>query len=135
MPLPPHPLHLHLKSHLTLVLPLFPPSSPSPSSIIARPIASILPPPPPPQTRQNVRTDANAQEVAKDNWNPVLIIEPEFKHITNPLSLARSLHPPGWEHPKVETLKTQRFYEFILVDTNSIPVTHSPCSSDPDRIA
>ena len=104
MPLPPHPLHLHLKSHLTLVLPLFPLSSPSPSSIIARPIASILPP----QTRQNVRTDANAQEVAKDNWNPVLIIEPEFQHITNPLSLARSLHPPGWEHPKVETLKTQK---------------------------
>ena len=81
-------------------------------------------PPPPPQTRQNVRTDANAQEVAKDNWNPVLIIEPEFQHITNPLSLARSLHPPGWEHPKVETLKTQRFYEFILVDTNSIAITH-----------
>ena len=73
--------------------------------------------------------------MAKDNWNPILIIEPEFQHITNPLSLARPLHPPGWEHPKAETLKTQRFYEFILVDIDSILVTHCPCSSDPDRIA
>jgi len=63
-----------------------------------------------------------------------LWVEQEYQHIIDPLTLARQLIPPGWEHPKTETLKTQKFYEFILVDTDSILVTHMPSSQDPDRI-
>ena len=50
------------------------------------------------------------------------------------LSLVRQLIPLGWEHPKIEILKTKKFYEFISVDTDSILVTHMPCSQDPNRI-
>ncbi|KAK4573648.1 hypothetical protein RGQ29_031556 [Quercus rubra] len=48
--------------------------------------------------------------------------------------LIRQLIPPGWEHPKTEIFKTQTFYEHILVDTDSILVTHMPCSQEPNII-
>ena len=54
--------------------------------------------------------------------------------MTDTLSLVRQLIPPRWKHPKTKTSKTQKFYEFILVDTDSILVTHMPCSQYPNRI-
>ena len=58
-------------------------------------------------------------ELPKDFWNFILWIEPEYQHKTDTFSLVRQLIPLRWEHPKTKTLKTQKFYEFILVDTNS----------------
>ena len=54
--------------------------------------------------------------------------------MVDPLWLVSQLLPPRWEHPKTETLKTQTFYEFILVDIDSILVTHMPCSQDWNRV-
>ena len=91
-----------------------------------------------PSTSQEAKAQAPKEdhsiELLKDSWNFILWIEPGYQHITDTLSLVSQLIPPGWEHPKIEILKTQTFYEFILVDTNSILVTHMPCSQDPNRV-
>ena len=85
------------------------------------------------QEAQTPKEDHNI-ELPKDSWNFILLIEPEYQQIINTLSLVKQLIPPGWEHPKTEIFKTQTFYEHILVDTDSILVTHMACSQEPNRI-
>ena len=85
------------------------------------------------QEAQTPKEDHNI-ELPKDSWNFILWIELEYQHITDTLSLVRQLIPPRWEHPKTEIFKTQTFYKHILVDTDSILVTHMPCSQEPNRI-
>ena len=85
------------------------------------------------QEAQTPKEDHNI-ELPKDSWNFILWIEPEYQHITDTLSLVKQLIPPGWEHLKTEIFKTQTFYEHILVDTDSILVTHMPCSQEPNKI-
>ena len=135
--------------------PLFPNPTPTTKQTYALPstlplktpfniVASSFPPlvSPSNQSKCKSSTSQEAQapkedrgiELPKDSWNFTLWIEPEYHHITDTFSLVRQLIPPRWEHPKTETLKTQKFHEFILVDTNSILVTHMPCSQDPNRI-
>ena len=57
------------------------------------------------QEAQTPKEDHNI-ELPKDSWNFILWIEPEYRYIIDTLSLVNQLIPPGWEHPKTETLKT-----------------------------
>ena len=43
------------------------------------------------------------------------------------------MFPPGWYFQPEHPYKSQTFYEFILVDTNSILLTHSKCKYDSSR--
>ena len=45
------------------------------------------------------------------------------------------MFPPGWYFQPEHLYKSQTFYEFILVDTNSILLTHSKCRFDSSRTA
>ena len=116
-----------LKTPFNIVASSFPPlTSPSPSNQSKdKPSTS--------QTQAQAPKEDHNVELPKDSWNFILWIEREYQHITDPFSLVSQLLPPGWEHPKTKTLKTQTFYEFILVDTDSILVTHMPCSQDRNR--
>ena len=62
-------------------------------------------------------------------------IEQQITNIHNPKQVISHMFPPGWcfqpEHPH----KTQTFYEFILVDTSSVLLTHNKCRWDPSRTA
>ena len=114
-----------LKTPFNIVASSFPP--------LASPSNQSKNRPPTSQEAQSTKED-HSIELPKDSWNFILWIEPEYQHITDTLSLVRQLIPPGWEHPTTETLKTQKFYKFILVDMDSILVTHMPRSQDPKTI-
>ena len=62
-------------------------------------------------------------------------IEQQITNIHNPKKVVSHMFPLWWcfqpEHP----YKTQTFYEFILVDTSSILLTHNQCRWDPSRTA
>jgi hypothetical protein len=57
----------------------------------------------------------------------IFSIEQQITNIHNPLQVVSHIFPPEWcfqpEHPH----KTQTFYEFILVDTSSVLLTHNKC--------
>ena len=97
-----------LKTPFNIVASSFPPlASPSNQSKYR---------PPNSQETQAPKED-HSIELPKDSWNFILWIEPEYQHKTDTFSLVRQLIPLRWEHPKTKTLKTQKFYEFILVGT------------------
>ena len=62
---------------------------------------------------------------------------PEYAHMKIAKQLAAKLFPPGFhffpDNPKKK--KTLEFYEFVLVDTGSIPLSHTPCKYKENRIA
>jgi len=55
----------------------------------------------------------------------------------NARELVTKVFPPGWDFMPEEKNKSQKFYEFILVDSGSVILSHTPCKFDPDlkRIA
>jgi hypothetical protein len=64
-------------------------------------------------------------------------IEFEYQHMKNARELVTKVFPPGWDFMPEEKNKSQKFYEFILVDSGSVILSHTPCKFDPDlkRIA
>ena len=54
---------------------------------------------------------------------PITIIEEEWNQLT-PRDLAQQLVPPFFHYLPQDLKQTRTFYEFILVDTDSIEVTH-----------
>ena len=110
----------------TYALLLTPPLK-KPFNIVASSFPPLAFPSNQPKYRSSTSQEAQALkedysiELPKDFWNFILWIEPEYQHKTDTFSLVRQLIPLRWEHPKTKTLKTQKFYEFILVDTNSWP--------------
>ena len=55
---------------------------------------------------------------------PITIIEKEWKN-SSPRDLVQQLFPPSFQYLPHDSKKTRTFYEFILVDTDSIEVTHN----------
>ena len=55
---------------------------------------------------------------------PITIIEKEWNNIS-PRDLAQQLFPPSFHYLPYGFKQTRTFYEFILVDTDSIEVTHN----------
>ena len=73
---------------------------------------------------------AESLQIIKSPEVNVFPIEQQIAHIQNPKQVVSHMFPPGWyfqpEHPH----KTQTFYEFILVDTSSVLLTHNKCKWD-----
>jgi hypothetical protein len=78
---------------------------------------------------------AESLQIIKSPEVNIFPIEQQIAHIQNPRQVVSQMFPPGWyfqpEHPH----KTQTFYEFILVDTNSVLLTHNKCKWDSSRTA
>jgi hypothetical protein len=68
------------------------------------------------------------------SYQPKLFpIEPEYQHMKNARELVTKVFPPGWDFLPEDQNKNQRFYEFILVDSGSVLLSHTPCKYDPDH--
>ena len=78
---------------------------------------------------------AESLQIIKSPDVNIFPIDQHLEHFQNPRQVISQMFPPGWyfqpEHPH----KSQTFYEFILVDTNSILLTHSKCRYDSSRTA
>ncbi|KAG6664269.1 hypothetical protein CIPAW_02G081200 [Carya illinoinensis] len=55
-------------------------------------------------------------------------IESELQHLSEPQKLLDAFLLPDWHYVPQNITKTQNFYEFILVDTDSIIISEIPCS-------
>ena len=62
------------------------------------------------------------------------IIKPEFQGL-NPEETIPKMFPEGFNFILEDLRKTRTFYEFILVDTKSLEITHVQDKKDPSRIA
>jgi len=43
-----------------------------------------------------------------------------------PTKTVEAIFPPDFHYPPTDTTKTCTFYEFILVDTDSVEISHTP---------
>jgi hypothetical protein len=60
-------------------------------------------------------------------------IELEYRHMKNAGELVTKVFPPGWDFMPEEKNKSQKFYEFILVDSGSFILSHTPSKFDPEH--
>jgi len=68
------------------------------------------------------------------SYQPKLFpVEPEYQHMKNARELVTKVFPPGWDFLPEDQNKNQKFYEFILVDSGSVLLSHTPCKYDPDH--
>ena len=74
------------------------------------------------------------QYVKKPKTLEIAFIEPKFNHEEIPKILPY-IFPQGVNFNSNDPLKTRQFYEFILVDTNSVEITHNTDKNNPQRIA
>ncbi|GAV88237.1 hypothetical protein CFOL_v3_31660, partial [Cephalotus follicularis] len=65
----------------------------------------------------------------------LFFIEPEFrKNCKNPLDIAKRVFYPDWHYYNNHAQKTQTYYEFILVDTDSIKINPKSDPKNPRLI-
>ncbi|TYK23161.1 Retrotransposable element Tf2 [Cucumis melo var. makuwa] len=62
-----------------------------------------------------------------------VVIEPEFDRPFVP-EICSQVYPHGFNFFSKDIKKTRQFYEFILVDTVSIEITHIPDRNNPEKI-
>ena len=76
----------------------------------------------------------NSQNVRKPKTLEIAFIEPKFNFEEIPKILSYIF--PRWVNfNSNDPLKTHPFYEFILVDTSSVEITHNIDKNNPQRIA
>lgn len=109
------------------------------------PLADYPPLPPPrkyfvqvaktPQSPSSSSSNSKSQTyyIKKNNSIPVAFLEHEFVAEDIP-TITKKLFPQDFYFFPENLKKTRQFYEFILVDTNSIEITHSPTKNDPSKI-
>jgi hypothetical protein len=61
----------------------------------------------------------------------LFLIEFEYQHMKNARELVTK--SPGWDFMPEEKNKSQKIYEFILVDSGSVILSHTPCKFDPEH--
>ena len=85
----------------------------------------------PSQTTQNKSfpfpQSVESLQVFKTPKVNVFPIEPQIANIHNPKQVVSHMFPLGWYFQLEHHHKTQTFYEFILVDTSSVLLTHNKC--------
>ena len=69
----------------------------------------------------------------KDSFLPTVQMEPEFWD-SNPSKVCSKVFPSGFLFKPNHINKTQRFYEFILVDSKSVEIKHHIDKSDSENI-
>ncbi|KAL5133896.1 hypothetical protein HKD37_03G007156 [Glycine soja] len=68
--------------------------------------------------------------IPKNKFFNVLQMEPEYWD-KNPFKATAKVFPQGFHYRPIALNKTRKFYEFILVDTNSVSIKHFKDSKDP----
>lgn len=65
---------------------------------------------------------------------PIAFLEPEL--IAEDIAtITQKIFPPNFHFVPENLKKTKEFYEFILVDTDSVKITHTPINNNALRIA
>jgi hypothetical protein len=60
-------------------------------------------------------------------------VEPEYQQMKNVRELVTKVFPSGWDFMPEEQNKSKKFYEFILVHSGSVILSHTPRKFDPDH--
>ncbi|KAL5176963.1 hypothetical protein HKD37_08G022810 [Glycine soja] len=80
--------------------------------------------------QQNPTPKPTNSYIPKNKFFNVLQIEPEYWD-KNPFKATAKVFPQGFHYRPTTLNKTRKFYEFILVDTNSVSIKHFKDSKDP----
>uniref|UniRef100_A0A0R0EG68 Reverse transcriptase domain-containing protein n=1 Tax=Glycine max TaxID=3847 RepID=A0A0R0EG68_SOYBN len=83
-----------------------------------------------PLAQQESTPQPNNSYISKKKFN-VLQMEPEYWD-KNPFKATTKVFPPGFHYRPTATNKTKKFYEFILIDTNSVSIKHFKDPKDPN---
>ncbi|KAG5059726.1 hypothetical protein JHK87_000755 [Glycine soja] len=82
-------------------------------------------------TQQESTPQPNNSYISKNKFFNVLQMEPEYWD-KNPFKATAKVFPPGFHYRPTATNKTRKFYEFILIDTNSVSIKHFKDPKDPN---
>ena len=76
-----------------------------------------------PTSSLNFSKKSSARYINKTQQHLILTIEDEYFE-KNPRAVAEKIFPSGWHFQPKDPSKTQKFYEFILVDIDSLAIKH-----------
>ncbi|KRH13008.1 hypothetical protein GLYMA_15G210800v4 [Glycine max] len=82
-------------------------------------------------TQQESTPQPGNSYISKNKFFNVLQMEPEYWD-KNPFKATAKVFPPGFHYRPIATNKTRKFYEFILIDTNSVSIKHFKDPKDPN---
>ncbi|KAL5179922.1 putative Polyprotein CP [Glycine soja] len=82
-------------------------------------------------TQQESTPQPGNSYISKNKFFNVLQMEPEYWD-KNPFKATAKVFPPGFHYRPIATNKTRKFYEFILIDTNSVSNKHFKDPKDPN---
>ncbi|KAH1262177.1 polyprotein [Glycine max] len=82
-------------------------------------------------TQQESTSQPSNSYISKNKFFNVLQMEPEYWD-KNPFKATAKVFPPGFHYRPIATNKTRKFYEFILIDTNSVSIKHFKDPKDPN---
>ena len=82
-------------------------------------------------TKQESTPQPGNSYISKNKFFNVLQMEPEYWD-KNPFKATAKAFPPGFHYKPIATNKTRKFYEFILIDTNSVSIKHFKDPKDPN---
>ncbi|KAH1221794.1 hypothetical protein GmHk_12G035129 [Glycine max] len=82
-------------------------------------------------TQQESTSQPSNSYISKNKFFNVLQMEPEYRD-KNPFKATAKVFPPGFHYRPIATNKTRKFYEFILIDTNSVSIKHFKDPKDPN---
>ena len=103
-------------------------SIPSPSRV------QTHPPPSPSSSQPSKRT----QYFSKNKKEPIIILEPEYHDLSSPVinfqEISKKIFLDNFYFLTEDILKDYKFYEYILIDTDSVEIEHNYDSKDTSRI-
>ncbi|KAL5159220.1 polyprotein [Glycine soja] len=82
-------------------------------------------------TQQESTPQPGNSYISKNKFFNVLQMEPEYWD-KNPFKATAKVFPLGFHYRPIATNKTRKFYEFILIDTNSVSIKHFKDPKDPN---
>ncbi|KAH1256619.1 polyprotein [Glycine max] len=82
-------------------------------------------------TQQESTPQPGNSYISKNKFFNVLQMEPEYWD-KNPFKATAKVFPQGFHYRPIPANKTRKFYEFILIDTNSVSIKHFKDPKDPN---
>ncbi|KAG4965668.1 hypothetical protein JHK84_040275 [Glycine max] len=83
------------------------------------------------QTKTVCNQKPSKSYISKNKFFNVLQMEPEYWD-KNPFKATAKVFPQGFHYRPIAANKTRKFYEFILIDTNSVSIKHFKDPKDPN---
>ena len=92
----------------------------------------------PPQSPSSSQSPRKTQYFSKFKKKPIIILEPEFHNLNNPTpnfqEISSKVFHGDFFFISEDFLKNRKYYEHILVDTNSVEIEHNLDPKDTSRI-